>query len=130
MFLSNTAQRQYQSCAADLVLYRNSVFMRCCLKDTSKKPHAANLHRIFSRHLAQKILTYVSMSLACRLGRCCCLAATSATGRPHPAIMLCNLPNKSPAHLNDGRFFEMPLIIFQIAFFSKLRKLSAAVSCC
>ncbi|MBQ2603596.1 MAG: hypothetical protein II589_00995, partial [Clostridia bacterium] len=46
-----------------------------------------HLHRIFSRHIAQKILTYVSM----------------------PAILLCNLPTKSTAHLNDGRFLEMPL---------------------
>ncbi|MEE3450630.1 MAG: hypothetical protein VZR27_08035, partial [Acutalibacteraceae bacterium] len=50
------------------------------------KPHAVHLHRIFSRHIAQKILTYVSM----------------------PAILLCNLPTKSTAHLNDGRFLEMP----------------------
>ena len=51
-----------------------------------KKPHAAHLHRIFSRHIAQKILTYVSM----------------------PAILKCRLPTKSTAHLNDGRFLEMP----------------------
>ena len=63
--------------------------------------------------LHKKILTYVGMSLACRLGRCCCLAAASATGRLHPAILKCRLPTKSTAHLNDGRFLEMPLILLR-----------------
>ena len=45
------------------------------------------MHRIFIRHIAQNFLTYVSM----------------------PAKFMCNLPNKSTAHLDDIGFSEMPL---------------------
>ena len=44
------------------------------------------MHRIFIRHIAQNFLTYVSM----------------------PAKSMCNLPNKSTAHLDDIRFLELP----------------------
>ena len=52
------------------------------------------MHRIFIRHIAQNFLTYVSM----------------------PAKFMCNLPNKSTAHLNDIGFSEVPLIRLRIAF--------------
>ena len=46
------------------------------------------MHRIFIRHIAQNFLTYVSM----------------------PAKFMCNLPNKSTAHLDDIGFFRDALI--------------------
>ena len=53
------------------------------------------MHRIFIRHIAQNFLTYVSM----------------------PAKFMCNLPNKSTAHLDDIGFLEMPLKKYYTKYF-------------